>query len=325
MSMTSWLGMRLLLAVCSGMACTSLLVASDGGAKPPSGAEAQRLALLEAGRAREFPALDWAKRTKSVTIHYRIETNVPADTSHYIQVLLEAMYSCYSAKLGVSPPAGITVYVYATSADFAADVKESLHHVLRPGEGGMYVSEKHAMYIPWVAQRSGLQPSAILMHEGFHQFYDAALRTTEPKWFNEGMATYFENADFDGVSLKAGFISPSKLKGMQMLYKTNKNEPLLELMKKPADQFIGNQYCEAWSLIYWMMWGESDEKRRTAQQKKLTAYFASLKDLKNHTPEALEREMGIKLTTVETSLVPFVQALDPNDRFGGLKYIQAQP
>src|SRR6185436_2097103 len=128
---------------------------------------------------------------------YHIETTLPLDAAQYVEALCEAMYAFYSQKFNVKPEGKLAVNVYAHFDEFSADAKQSLNYSVRPGEAGMFVPKK-ALYIPWVVQRSGLQPSAILLHEGFHQFYFSMTGIGEPKWFNEGLAVYFENNEFDG-------------------------------------------------------------------------------------------------------------------------------
>jgi len=279
--------------------------------------------LLEAGKVREFSKVDWSKRSIKESAHYHLETNLPEDTQRYLVALLEAVYRFYSQEMGRAPSEKLNAFVYAQMDEFGVEMREKFKHALRPGEGGAFVNhqdaKKRGLYVPWVVTRSGLEPSVIVIHESFHQFYHALFNTGEPVWFNEAMATYYETAEFDGERIVAAAkISPSKLKGMQELFKQGKAESLAAMMRTTRGKFIGPQYCEAWSFFYWMMWGERDKIKRAEGAKRISTFLRAVHDPKNHTPEAFERIVGIKLSDVEPQWKLFVESLDPGDPWGGL-------
>jgi hypothetical protein len=307
------------------LACVLLAGQALGADDASSPRERQRLALIEAGKVRDYAGTTWARRAKYETAHYRLETDLPPDAARYVQALLEAMYEFYGKRLGAAPKARMTVYVFAHFSDFADESRATLHHEVRPGETGMFVHELQAIYLPWALLHDQSQPGKILIHEGFHQFYDAILKTGDPTWINEALAVACEDAEFDGVHLADGGISRSKLLGMQALFAKGGEDQLHELMTMPHEHFVGNQYCEAWSFVFWLMWGEPDAAKRTLRQKKLMAYVASLADARNRTPEAFEHALGITLAEAAPAWKDFVLKLDASDRRGGLEYFKTGP
>jgi hypothetical protein len=301
------------------IAC-ALLGGHAVAADATSARERQRIALLEAGKVRDYAGTAWIRRAKYDTPHYHLETDLPSDAARYVQSLLEAMFSFYGKRLGAAPTGKMTVYVFAHVSDFAEESRTTLHHEVRPGESGMFVKEMQAIYLPWALLHDGSQPGKILIHEGFHQFYDAILKTGDPTWINEALAVGFEDAEFDGARLVDGGISSSKLKGMQALFAKGGEDSLHDLMTMPRDRFVGNQYCEAWSFVFWLMWGEPDAAKRALRQKKLMGYVSALGDAGKRTPEAFEHALGISLVEATPAWKAFVQKLDAADRGGGLDY-----
>ncbi len=280
-----------------------------------------RMETLESGKPRDFPALTWALRATYETKHYHLETNVPVETAIYIESLLEAMYAYYQQWFHGAPAERMRINIFAHYGEFAAESEASLHHRLRTGEMGFYVHEQHAIYLPWVPQPE-LTPTKCLIHEGFHEFYDFVLKTTGPLWFNEAMATCFENATFDGERIHDGGISPSKLQGMQTLLSAHSEEPLGTMMARPYPQFLVNQYCEAWSFLFWIMWGDPDQQKRAKMRRGLTAYIDILNKPENQTPEAFARCMGIDLAEATPAWKRFVMSLDAKNAYGGLAYMK---
>jgi hypothetical protein len=125
--------------------------------------------------------------------------------------------------------------------------------------------------------------------------------------------------DFDGEKvIDAAKISPSKLKGMLLLFKDGKVETLAQMMQTAPEKFVGPQYCEAWSFMYYLYWGEKDAAKRADLQKRVLAYCAAVKDPKSHTPEGFEHATGLKLAELEPKWKAFVQSLNPEDAWGGL-------
>ena len=279
---------------------------------------ALRLRVLEAGIPYAFPKVPWEKRRKIRTRHYDIETNVPEMTGKYLMVLLEQLYTYYAKRLGTAPSTRLTVYVFASRADFQRQAAAA-GHPIGPTVGGFYLQHpsptRCAIYMPWVMQGRHT-PTSVLMHECFHQFYHRVFNKGEPIWFNEGMATYFEASIFNGEKIIDGCINPARLRALQRMFRDGKAEPLSSLLKRDRHFFQAPQYAEAWAFVYWMAWGKPTKRERTIMQNRLMAFIRSIK---HTTPnlELFEKTTRLRLNDLDREWEEWVLSLNPDDPFGG--------
>ena len=282
--------------------------------------EARRARILAAGKAGKFPDVPWNMRLKVDTAHYHIEANVPDETCKYVQVLIEELYRFYSRKLNKEPKEKLNIYVFAHRKEFEQEARAA-GAAVGSSVGGFYVrgasAASCAIYMPWEMLGDDIEPSSVLMHEGFHQFYHRTYQTGNPTWLNEGMAVYFENCKFDGEVLTDAYISP-RTEYLQMSIRAKQNDSLKILLNMRHEMFDAEKYGEAWSFIYWLAWGKEPAKRQEFQNR-LIRYLQPevLKEAKNHDAQSFERITGLKLDELESDWKNWVISLNPNDPYGG--------
>lgn len=307
----------------------SRLQASENPPQPPSrlsedelkklpSKTALRLRVLEAGKPYKFPRIPWEKRSKLETLHYSIETNVPEMTGKYVMLLLEELYKYYGLRLNCAPTGKLRVFIFATREDFEQQASAAGHPVNR-NVGGFYLQSSSlsqcAIYMPWVMQ-GGDDPTSVLMHECFHQFYHRVFGKGEPTWLNEGMATYFEACVFDGEKITDGVINPTRLEALQEMIRQKDVDSLSALLNMDQQMYHAPQYSEGWAFVYWMAWGQADKKERTAMQQRLVAFIRTLKN-KKPTRESFEQATGLRVADLDEKWKKWVLSINPDDPFGG--------
>lgn len=280
---------------------------------------ALRLRVLNAGKpyltTDEIP---WEKRRTLETMHYTIETNTSELTGKYVMVLLEELYKYYALRLNLAPREKLRVLVFATRRDFVQQAAAAGQPVAS-NVGGFYLqhpsASRCAIYIPWIMQ-GGDEPTSVLMHECFHQFYHRVFMKGEPTWFNEGMATYFEASIFDGEKITDACINPSRLEDLQQLIREGRVDSLSRLLSMDQRAYQAPQYAEGWGFIYWMAWGKPTKQERTIMQNRLMAFIRSIKG-KTPNLTLFEQTTQLKVSDLDDEWKKWALSLNPEDPFGG--------
>ncbi len=101
----------------------------------------------------------------------------------------------------------------------------------------------------------------VVQHEGFHQFADAVIGTTNmPIWVNEGFAEYFGLAVFTGDGFVSGAIPNFRMERVQKLIRENKHRPLVQMMRLPHsewnEQLSLANYDQAWAMVQFLAHGD---------------------------------------------------------------------
>jgi hypothetical protein len=101
----------------------------------------------------------------------------------------------------------------------------------------------------------------VVQHEGFHQFADAVIGTTNmPIWVNEGFAEYFGLAVFTGDGFVSGVIPNFRMERVQKLIRENRHRPLVQMMRLPHsewnEQLSLANYDQAWAMVQFLAHGD---------------------------------------------------------------------
>ena len=117
----------------------------------------------------------------------------------------------------------------------------------------------------------------VTLHEAFHQyiFFATGERQTAV-WFNEGMAQFFEGAEFKSSKIR---INPLSRKTPKMPALANKGK-IDNMLKMPHSEFYGtnkNQnYTLAWGMLYFMLKGAPVMKGCEAYAKIPRKYYDAI-------------------------------------------------
>jgi len=126
-----------------------------------------------------------------------------------------------------------------------------------------------------------------LYHEGFHAFLDQFLFDEElvkkvPRWLNEGLAQYFEEARVEGARLVLGQENRRKLAFLRKASREGKLVPIPRMLTAGAEDYLvrdasnlensTKHYLQAWCLIHLL--GERGKLKKEA----LHAFVRALAD-----------------------------------------------
>ncbi|KAA3604946.1 MAG: DUF1570 domain-containing protein [Planctomycetota bacterium] len=223
----------------------------DAAAK---GLESKNLETATAILVKAEQGPNWGHAYSHRSRHYQIASNVNQDICEDAAKALEDAlrgYDRYLLPLPLMQDEAFRVFIFAgqgTYVDYAAGVfgAAGSHQTV-----GMYSSLLKQLLI-WNTPDPHLM-RATVVHEGFHQYFDLVCPQS-PTWLNEGMAVYFETAEYRSRQWKEGTLHQDMLKALDFL--REKWLPLKELMQMQPAAFYGDQadlhYAQSWSLVWFL-------------------------------------------------------------------------
>ncbi|MEE8105168.1 MAG: DUF1570 domain-containing protein [Planctomycetota bacterium] len=197
------------------------------------------------------------RRFEHKTTHYHIVSDVDLSVCVQAGRNLERMYSMYVKRLARPADIGgdrrFKVYLFAGQDGYLSYYKDLVQRNAA-GSAGLYSPLLKQLLIWSTPRRSDMMDT--VKHEGFHQFLDRVLPNA-PRWFNEGLAVYYESA-----SVKHGRV---KLGGFREDCRATLQEhgfvPLDKFFRLDDAAFMKNaplHYAQSWALIYIMLQSEEN-------------------------------------------------------------------
>jgi hypothetical protein len=209
-------------------------------------------------------ATPWPLRSHSGFImdtpHYRIYTTVKDKDFHTAAAnLAEGQYARFRQAIHREPKEKMTVYIFSdvnqwiafTEATFPDQAAE----YLRIRNGGYAAGRLAAFY--YLGRYSTL---TVMAHELFHLYVDQACREPIPAWINEGLSTYFEAHEWDGMQ---PVYTPRKnlfrQGNLSQAVSRKKLFPLKELLETHAGEVgklpqgrVLTYYAQLWALMEYL-------------------------------------------------------------------------
>ena len=192
------------------------------------------------------------------------------------------------------PPA-LEIRLYKDRAEFLAQTKAS------PSLLGFYDGERIVAY----HQDSVEKTRTTLFHEGTHQFEGLVWGKnlwSNPLWFVEGLAVYFEASRPEGDKLVTGEISKPHLAAVQRALRDLNEIPLASLLHAKQPEFGFAHYAHSWSLIYFLVNGTEGGRGRVRR------YFEGLREGKDGA-KLFEDLFKKPLPEIEQAWKEYVRAL----------------
>jgi tetratricopeptide (TPR) repeat protein len=157
-------------------------------------------------------------------------------------------------------------YVYATREDFkrvqndvAPSIAASKGAAFAEGVAGFFSPASFHLYLWDVEGESGGANLEVAKHETTHLLNQLLSETHAiklPQWFNEGGATYFEEATVTtAADGKGGAVEPDDNPGALGTVvdeiETDHAMTAREIRSVGYDKFLGREYCWGWALVRW--------------------------------------------------------------------------
>ena len=227
-----------------------------------------------AGAAAPAAAKGWPMKQDNAgyyvveTPHYVIKTDLGPDAAQLFARHQEALFfELYKRMAGnkadIVQIARGTVVVVGTKEKYLA-----LLGTEAKGSQGQYDPNKNQISA-WGSGDEADQALETLRHEGTHQFVRQFIGSKCPLWLNEGLAEFFERAQFVGGQLQVGQTPPYHLRELKLALEEKRlfsipdmlvrtHEAWLEAVKSGSKE-APLQYAEAWAMVHFLQ-GADDAK-----------------------------------------------------------------
>jgi tetratricopeptide (TPR) repeat protein len=145
----------------------------------------------------------------------------------------------------------------------------------------------------------------IIYHEANHQFMFAYLKGPQPIWFAEGLACYFETAEYKwGKIVKVGDMNFERSNNVLNALRKGSFIPLKKLLTMDRDDFyrvnVLLNYAESWHFVHFLL------NKNAATKKVFTNYLVTLRDTLD-SKKAYEASFGkIALDQLENEFKNYV-------------------
>jgi hypothetical protein len=235
------------------------------------------------GRAQLPPIIapkDWVViRTKN----YDMMTNSIPERLEELAYRLEAVVRTYrelfdAKKLEMER---FTVKMFKNKSEFDEYVRKKnvkLEHAQAYHSPG----DKELVCYDRFSEGLGHKIFGIIYHEANHQFMYAYLRGSHPMWLAEGLACYFETAQYSGGRVtKVGAMNYERSNTVLEAARNDKLIPLKRLLEMDRDAFYGANihlnYAQAWHFVYFLL------NKNAATRKLFADYIRTFRETRDET------------------------------------------
>ena len=196
------------------------------------------------------------------TPHYQFETDHDAKAAQLIASHQEALFlELYRRMSKTRPKTAIKrmqVRVFTTEGRYRQAMGEKAE-----GSQGLYTGNAIGGYAPPDDLERLLET---LRHEGTHQFVRQFIGDNCPVWLNEGLASFFEYAQFEKGVLKTGQVPVMTLNRLKKAMDEGKLISMAEMLSMSYEGWSAAvraktprayiQYPQAWSIVHFLEAGD---------------------------------------------------------------------
>ena len=222
--------------------------AIDGGVPPVT------LEATEELVSRAIRGPDWTKSLEYRSEHYVVSSDISERLCSEAALLLEKYYTKFDLHLRHVAPKQrkhiLRVYLFSGRAGYEAYTKVLNGKELK-NTAGMYSPVVKQLLIWNLPNHESILET--IRHEGFHQYLDD-LAEDPPRWFNEGLATYYE-----GSKLVKGRWSDGDIRAEYVdVLRKKPLVPLAPFLRLQAAEFMDEKnvaldYAESWAFVHFLL------------------------------------------------------------------------
>lgn len=209
-------------------------------------------------RAKNGPG--WQKPIEVKTAHYVVASDIDRKTCVEAAEMLENSLARFQARLGALPKERtepFRVYLFSGFAGYRRYVRDALDAGAE-NTAGMYHFALEQLLIWNLPDHE--QMLRTVRHEGLHQFMAKSFGEL-PRWVHEGLAEFYENAEFTRGPSREIVTHPEHLPSLQG--EEAKLVPLAEFVRYDPEDFMRDaelHYAEAWAFVHFLMTGPPARK-----------------------------------------------------------------
>jgi len=203
------------------------------------------------------------------TDHYVVRTDINETFTTLVSRHMEAILAEYERRLssiGGEVNKRFEVTVYGNRQDYDGAVPPGA-----AGSQGAFVPQLKLL-VAYLGDRTKEDVLRTLYHEGFHQFLWESGVNDAPIWLNEGLAEYFSEATWNGLSFTTGQLPEVRLRIVQEASRNGTLIPLDMLFSMGSGDWIRHvhldhsrasvQYNQAWSIVYFLIHVQGGKHQR---------------------------------------------------------------
>lgn len=225
-----------------------------------AGLDPEELQSINAILVKALQGPRWAEVQEQESKHYHLFSDMDARTCREARNVLEEAYTMYTRSLERVEDQGVEkfrVYLFSGESGYKAYCK-GIGSELPMKTGGLYSPALKQLMIWNLPDREDMLRT--VRHEGFHQYLDRVM-VHPPRWFNEGLAQYYEIARRERGVWKLGGIYPeyephlSDLKYVLI--------PLKEFIYQGDRAFLEKadlNYAQSWLFIHFLLHGTEENR-----------------------------------------------------------------
>jgi hypothetical protein len=199
----------------------------------------------------------FTRRETITSRNYEVVSDIDRGTCREASRILEESYLAFSTHLERvkdAPTQRFRVFLFAGEGGYLEYCKD-LWGVAPGHTAGLYTPRLKQLLIWNLPDRDAMMRT--VRHEAFHQYLDR-LMPDPPRWFNEGLAEYWETARIVNGAWSIGKPRPdhlAKLKSRVM--------PLSGFLYRGDREFMiraGEHYAQSWAFIHFLRHADSGHK-----------------------------------------------------------------
>lgn len=185
-----------------------------------------------------------ARWVRAETTHFTLYTDLPSARAQQRVVQLERLLSAFLENgwnLHGELPMKLNIVMFGSRSDFRTYGGTNL--------GGYYLSE--LQYEPWILLPDPSQKGSLdtLRHELTHHIAHQGMHA-QPRWFSEGIASYFETATFDADgSFTIGSVPRCRWESLRRWGPMRAKALFADDVDVRDERF----YASAWLLVHYLM------------------------------------------------------------------------
>lgn len=201
----------------------------------------------------------WPKTHRHESRYYDVQSDMNKDICKEAARMLESAYNSYSIHLkkvkGLEKNK-FRVFLFSGEASYHRYASDSFGSS-RENTAGLFSPFLKQLLIWNVPSRESMMRT--IVHEGFHQYLDQIAPET-PRWFNEGMAEYFELYETVNGKFTEGQVNSNHV---EMLLQ--KSIPLKSFLNMPTGAFyrgdVSLHYAQGWAFVHFLRNSGREEKK----------------------------------------------------------------
>lgn len=199
---------------------------------------------------------NWTRTYQHRSAHYIVYSDIDRRVCTDAAKVLEDAYRLYNVHLKRAAPntRRFRVYLFSGQAGFLAHCRDALG-ASPVNAAGVYSPVLRQLLIWNLPDRDAMMRT--VRHEGFHQYFHRVLNDP-PTWLNEGLAEYYETADYRNGRWHTGLVRSDFVAALLAPEKgatTDSVEDLIRLTPRRFYSRANRTYPLAWAFVHFLLHG----------------------------------------------------------------------